>query len=99
MAHITGGGIPGNLVRILPEGLRAVVKKGSWEIPKIFKFIKEKGKVPEEEMFKTFNMGIGYCVVVSRSEAERAKAFLEEKGERVFEIGEIEKGEKGVVID
>jgi phosphoribosylformylglycinamidine cyclo-ligase len=98
MAHITGGGIPGNLVRVLPEGVKAVIEKGSWEVPRIFTFIQEKGSVPEEEMFKTFNMGIGYAVVVSPEEAERAKEVLEACGERVYRIGRIEKGERGVEI-
>ncbi|WP_457678261.1 phosphoribosylformylglycinamidine cyclo-ligase [Thermovibrio sp.] len=98
MAHITGGGIPGNLVRVLPEGLRAVIDKSSFEVPKIFNFIKEKGNVPEEEMFKTFNMGIGYTVIVSPKDEVDAKEVLRSLGEKVFTIGRIERGERGVVI-
>ena len=99
MAHITGGGIPGNLVRVLPENVDAVVKKGTWEIPPIFTFIQDKGNVPEDEMFKTFNMGIGYTVVVSPEDVERAVSVLEEAGEKVFRIGEIREGEGKVVIE
>ena len=99
MAHITGGGIPGNLVRVLPENVDAVVKKGTWEIPPIFTFIQDKGNVPEDEMFKTFNMGIGYTVVVSPEDVERAVSVLEEAGEKVFRIGEIREGERKVVIE
>jgi len=98
MAHITGGGIPGNLVRVLPEGLKAVIEKGSWEVLPIFKFIQEKGGVPEEEMFKTFNMGIGYTVIVSPRDEAKAKEILEKAGERVYTIGRIERGERGVEI-
>ena len=99
MAHITGGGIPGNLVRVLPKNVDAVVKKGTWEVPPIFTFIQDKGNVPEDEMFKTFNMGIGYTVVVSPEDVERAVSVLEEAGEKVFRIGEIREGEGKVVIE
>jgi len=98
MAHITGGGIPGNLVRVLPEGLEAEVYKGNWEVPQIFKFIQEKGNIPEEEMFKTFNMGIGYTVIVSQREVSEAIKVLSGFGEKVWQIGKIKKGEKRVVI-
>ncbi|WP_456396401.1 phosphoribosylformylglycinamidine cyclo-ligase [Desulfurobacterium sp.] len=98
LAHITGGGIPGNLVRILPDGKKAVIKKDSWEILPIFKFIQEKGNVPEDEMFKTFNMGIGMCVVVSPEVADEALSILEAAGEKVFLIGEIESGDRKVEI-
>ena len=98
MAHITGGGIPGNLVRVLPKNVDAVVKKGSWEVPAIFRFIQEKGNVPEEEMFRTFNMGVGYAVVVSPEDADRAVSLLKESGEEVYRIGEIREGEGKVVI-
>ena len=98
MAHITGGGIPGNLVRVLPEGVKAVIEKGSWEVLPIFKFIQEKGNVPEEEMFRTFNMGVGYVVIVSPEDEVRAKEILERAGEKVYTIGRIERGERGVEI-
>ncbi len=98
MAHITGGGIPGNLVRVLPKNVNAVVKNGSWEVPAIFRFIQEKGNVPEEEMFRTFNMGVGYAVVVSPEDADRAVSLLKESGEEVYRIGEVREGEGKVVI-
>ena len=98
LAHITGGGIPGNLVRVLPQGRKAVVRKDSWEVPAIFKFIQEKGNVPEEEMFRTFNMGIGMCVVVSSEVVDKAVSILEAAGEKVFVIGEIESGDRKVEI-
>ncbi len=99
MAHITGGGIPGNLVRVLPKSVNAVVEKGSWKVPEIFRFIEEKGNVPEEEMFKTFNMGIGYTVVVAPEDVERAVEVLKSSGEEVFKIGKITEGEGKVVIE
>ncbi len=98
IAHITGGGIPGNLVRILPESVDAVIKKGTWEVLPVFRFIQEKGNVSEEEMFKTFNMGIGLCIVVSPEDAEKAEKVLKEAGETVYRIGEIRKGIGKVVI-
>jgi len=98
IAHITGGGIPGNLVRILPEGVDAVVDKGSWEVPPIFGFIQSKGNVPEDEMFRTFNMGIGLCLVVPPELAEEAESLLSEWGEKVYRIGRITEGKGRVVI-
>ncbi|OMH40101.1 phosphoribosylformylglycinamidine cyclo-ligase [Desulfurobacterium indicum] len=98
LAHITGGGIPGNLARILPNGTKAVIDKNTWEIPPIFRFIQEKGNVPEEEMFKTFNMGIGMCIIVSPEDTEKTVSTLEAQGERAFVIGKIEKGNKKVEI-
>ncbi|MEO2068606.1 MAG: phosphoribosylformylglycinamidine cyclo-ligase [Desulfurobacteriaceae bacterium] len=98
IAHITGGGIPGNLVRILPKNVDAVVKKGTWKVLPIFKFIQEKGNVEENEMFKTFNMGIGLCLVVSKENVDKAKEILEREGETVYVIGEIREGSGKVVI-
>jgi len=99
IAHITGGGIPGNLVRILPKNVDAVVKKGTWEVLPIFKFIQEKGNVEENEMFKTFNMGIGLCLVVSKENVDKAKEILEREGETVYVIGEIREGSGKVVLE
>lgn len=98
MAHITGGGIPGNLKRILPKSVNAVIEKGSWKVLPIFKFIQEKGNVPEEEMFKTFNMGIGLTLVVDEKDVERAVEFLKDKGEVPYVIGRITEGNGKVVI-
>ncbi len=99
MAHITGGGIPGNLVRVLPKSVDAVIKKGTWEVPAVFRFIEREGNVPESEMFRTFNMGIGYTLVVSPEDADRAVSMLECSGEKVYRIGEITEGEGKVVIE
>ncbi len=96
MAHITGGGIPGNLPRILPEGIYANIRIGSWPIPKIFSLIENIGNIPDDEMKKTFNMGIGYVMVVSKSAAEDAVSLLNKSGYKAFLIGITEKGGKGV---
>jgi phosphoribosylformylglycinamidine cyclo-ligase len=96
MAHITGGGMPGNIVRILPPGSKAVIEKGRWEIPPIFKLI-EKGRVPEEEMWKTFNNGIGMVLVVDSSEAEGIAQEARKLGEDAFVIGKVVAGQ-GVEI-
>ncbi len=99
IAHITGGGIPGNLSRILPDDVDAVVDLSSWDVPRIFRFIKERGNVPDEEMFRTFNMGIGMCVVVSREDMGRAVEVLNASGERAFPVGTIKKGSGKVVLE
>jgi phosphoribosylformylglycinamidine cyclo-ligase len=96
MAHITGGGMPGNIVRILPAGSKAVIKKARWEIPPIFKLI-EKGSVPEEEMWRTFNNGIGMALVVAAAEAEGIVHEARHLGEDAFVIGEVVSGQ-GVEI-
>ena len=96
MAHITGGGIPDNLPRILPEGIFAKIRIGSWPVPKIFSIIKNMGNVPEEDMKKTFNMGIGYAMVVSEGTAKKAVELLNKAGYLSFIIGNTEKGGKGV---
>lgn len=96
MAHITGGGITENLPRILPKGLSAVIKKSSWMVHPIFKIIKEKGNVSEPEMYRTFNMGIGFILVISKKEADSILLKLKRLGENAYIIGRIEKGKKRV---
>jgi len=98
MAHITGGGIPDNLIRILPEGCRAVIRRGSWTEPPVFELIRRAGDISEEEMFHVFNMGIGMCVVVSKAELDRSVETLRFLGEDPIVMGEIESGERGVQI-
>ncbi len=96
MAHITGGGLPGNIIRILPPGSKAVIEKGTWEVPPIFAVI-ERGGVPQEEMWRTFNNGIGMALVVDPSVAEEVAHEARQLGEEAFMIGEIIAGE-GVEI-
>jgi len=94
MAHITGGGIPGNLSRVIPKGCKAVIHKGTWEIPPIFLFLREKGNISEDEMFRTFNNGIGMILIVKSKEAEDILERLRSLGEKAFILGEIEKSDK-----
>jgi phosphoribosylformylglycinamidine cyclo-ligase len=98
MAHITGGGIPGNLSRVIPEGLVAEIRRNSWDVPVIFKIIQEEGKVEDAEMFRTFNMGIGFIIVSDRKDVDNLMNDLEKTGERGIIIGEIKKGKGGVKI-
>ncbi|MBI4690558.1 MAG: phosphoribosylformylglycinamidine cyclo-ligase [Nitrospirae bacterium] len=92
MAHITGSGIPGNLPRIFPEGVCAVIKEGSWPTPPIFQLIKEMGNVPHDDMRMTFNMGIGYIIVIPEADSDRVIFTLNESGFNSYPIGNIEKG-------
>ncbi len=94
IAHITGGGITGNLPRVIPAGLKAIVHKGTWEIPPIFPFLKEKGNIAEDEMLKTFNNGIGMILIVKHREAGEILERLRSMGEKAFLIGEIGKSGK-----
>lgn len=98
MAHITGGGLVGNLNRVLPDGLDAELKRKSWEVLPIFKFLKKMGNIKQGEMDRVFNQGVGYCVVVRPAFANAAKRHLERAGETVFELGKIVKGSGKVKI-
>ncbi len=96
--HITGGGIPGNLVRALNERVDAIVHTGSWPIPKLFRALQEWGGVPEDELWEVFNMGLGFIVIVPKTQAEDALKFLEGQGERAYPVGEIVQGRGRVVL-
>ena len=96
MAHITGGGLTGNLPRVLPAGCRAVVRRGAWPVPPVFRFLQGAGRVAEREMFRVFNMGVGFVCVVPREAASRARARLETEQVPTWEIGEIARGARGV---
>jgi phosphoribosylformylglycinamidine cyclo-ligase len=99
LAHVTGGGLAGNLVRVLPEGVRAVLDGTAWERPAVFRWIAKAGAVPEDDLRSTFNLGIGMVLVVAAGAAEQLAAGLAAAGERVFEIGRIEPGTRGVSWD
>jgi len=90
MAHITGGGIPGNLPRIFPEGVSAVINERSWTPPAIFHIIKEMGQVPLDNMRMTFNMGIGYIIAIPEADSKNAMSILNAAGVDSFVIGNIE---------
>ena len=97
MAHVTGGGVPGNLPRVLPAGCGAALVEGSWPVPPVFRAIQQAGAVDEAEMRRAFNMGLGYLVVLPADQVRRATSVLEAAGERVFEVGEIRAGAREVV--
>ena len=98
MAHITGGGLVGNIPRVLPKDCNAVIKKSSWPKPKIFAFLQNKGPVEEEEMFRVFNMGIGYVLIVAEDFANSIAGKLTKFGEKVYKIGRITTGTGEVVF-
>jgi phosphoribosylformylglycinamidine cyclo-ligase len=95
LSHITGGGLPENLPRVLPAGLGARLELGSYERPAIFRAIQEGGPVEPHEMARTFNLGVGLCVVVAKEAADRAIASLEAAGEKAWRLGAIEPRESG----
>jgi len=92
IAHITGGGLPGNLVRVLPEGADAVVDPRTWEAPRIFGEIQRLGEVSDDEMRKVFNLGIGMVVVVAQDEVHRTLDLLRTEGHRATQIGQVVTG-------
>jgi len=94
IAHITGGGITENLPRVIPKGCRANIRRGTWDVPLIFPFLKERGKISEEEMFRTFNNGIGMILIVKPKDLEDVLGRLRSLGEKAFAIGEIERANK-----
>lgn len=96
MAHITGGGFPDNIPRVLPKTCNAEIDRSSWEVPTIFKFIQNQGKVEDEEMYRVFNMGIGYVIILPKREVEKATNILKAMHQRFCIIGTIRKG-TGVV--
>src|SRR3954468_21235371 len=91
LAHITGGGLTGNVPRILPRKTRAVLRQSAWPRPEVFRWLQRAGNVAEDEMHRVFNCGIGMVAVVAQSDAKRAMAALRASGETVYEIGAIEK--------
>jgi len=94
IAHITGGGITENIPRVIPKGCRANIHRGTWDVPLIFPFLKERGKISEEEMFRTFNNGIGMILIVKPKDLEDILGRLRSLGEKAFAIGEIERANK-----
>ena len=98
MAHITGGGIPGNLNRVLPSGHDAIVDAGSWEVPTVFAELARAGRVPREEMFRVFNMGVGMIVVAPRDTADDIIQCARVAGVVGWRMGELRPGSGNVVI-
>jgi phosphoribosylformylglycinamidine cyclo-ligase len=89
LAHVTGGGIPGNLVRVLPEHVDAVVNRSTWRPQPIFELVQRKGRIEDSEMESTFNMGVGMFAVVSATDTDRTLAFLAGRGLEAWQAGEI----------
>ena len=96
MAHITGGGFPDNIPRVLPKSVNAEIDRNAWEVPTIFKFIQNQGKVDRDEMYRVFNMGIGFVVILPKNQLEKATNILKAQHQPYSVIGVIRKG-KGVV--
>ena len=96
MAHVTGGGFFDNIVRVLPDGLEAVIEMGSWPVPPIFTLIVKQGEVDEGEAHRTFNMGIGFVMFVRANNADEAIAELRAIGEKAYVIGKVRRGAKAV---
>jgi phosphoribosylformylglycinamidine cyclo-ligase len=96
IAHITGGGIPGNLIRVLPEGCEAVVDSGSWEIPPLFKVLQSGGKVATGEMRDVFNLGIGLIAVLPAKEVDAVTAAARKAGVETWILGEVRRGIRAV---
>jgi len=97
MAHITGGGITENLPRVLPRGTAAVIELGSWPALPIFDHLQKLGNVPQDEMLRTFNMGLGMLLVVNPKKFKKAQTLLERAGEKFYNVGRITKGERKVM--
>lgn len=97
-SHITGGGFYENIPRMLPEGMHAVVRKDSYEVPAIFKLLQKKGNIAEEMMYNTYNMGLGMIVAVSPDKVDAAMEAIKAAGDVPYVVGEIKAGEKGVTL-
>jgi len=96
LAHITGGGITENLPRVLPRGTAAHIELGSWPVLPIFEHLQQLGNVTQEEMLRTFNMGMGMLLVVPAAKFKKAQSVMERLGEKAYTIGRIVKGERKV---
>jgi phosphoribosylformylglycinamidine cyclo-ligase len=90
LAHITGGGLQENLPRVLPDGCCAVINTASWEIPAVFRWLQEQGNVASDEMYRTFNCGVGMILAVAADDAQGVIDTLQQNGEQAWQIGHIE---------
>lgn len=97
-SHITGGGFYENIPRMLPDGIRAMVKRDSYEVPAIFGMLAVDGSIEEQMMYNTFNMGVGMVLAVAPENADKAVAAVKEAGEDAFVLGEAAAGDKGVTV-
>jgi len=99
IAHITGGGPTGNIPRVLPAGLEAVIEERRWPRPAVFDWLQRAGNIERDEMHRTFNCGLGMTICVDAADADRAVAFLRSAGEDASLVGEVRRGDRGVVIE
>jgi phosphoribosylformylglycinamidine cyclo-ligase len=99
LAHITGGGITENLPRVLPRGTGAAIDLGSWPVPPLFEHLRQLGNVPQDEMLRTFNMGLGMLAVVPLAKFKKAQTVLERVGEKAYTVGRIVKGDRKVIYN
>lgn len=95
MAHITGGGIPGNLPRVLPSGVKAIIDLDAWPVPPIFKYLAKLGEMEADDLLQSFNMGVGMIVIVPAEHVKEVEADLKRRREKFFRIGRIERGDTG----
>ena len=98
IAHITGGGFIENIPRILPEGVSAEIVKNSYEVPAVFKVMQEKAEITDEQIYNTFNMGIGMVVCVSPENVDATIASLTASGEEVCVVGKVVEGDRKVIL-
>lgn len=97
-SHVTGGGFYENIPRMLPDGVKAVIKRDSYEVPAIFRMLAEKGDIAEEMMYNTYNMGVGMVLAVDAADADKTMEALKAAGETPYMLGSVEAGEKGVSL-
>ena len=96
MAHVTGGGLTGNLPRVLPAGCRAIIRRGTWPVPEVFRWLETRGEIDETEMFRVFNMGVGFVLVLPDAAVADVVARLWRARVPAFRIGEVRRGARGV---
>ena len=99
LAHITGGGLTENVPRVLPAGMAARVNRGAWTVPPVFRFLQQNGQVPDDDMYRTFNMGIGMVIVVAPESSRVARTMLDNLREDAVEIGDVVQGDRQVVYE
>lgn len=99
ISHITGGGFYENIPRMLPKGISAKIKQGSFPIPPVFALLQKEGNIPEHDMYNTFNMGVGMAIVVDKADADKAIEILKANGEDAFVIGSTVEGTVGVLFE
>ena len=97
-SHITGGGFDENIPRMLPDGIRAVVKKDSYEVPAIFKLLQKTGNITEQMMYNTYNMGLGMVLAVDPADVDKTMEAIKAAGDTAYVVGHCEAGEKGVTL-